>query len=231
MAKTPEELEKMFTEMSEKQAKSEKEFQQQIDVARRDAKQYKEMADKTADELRVFKQDAEKREKELKEISLKSRESEISEFVESQVKAGRILPALKDKMVTFMKSLTSETEIMKFSEKDGSVRSHTQISLFKELILKQKTVMPLDQEYSVQEEEVIETPDSETGDAPAGQRHFMEVTMGGEKMRVEVDGVDLAAKAYEYQESMRKSGKLIDYGEALIAVSPKRKSLIPQKKS
>jgi hypothetical protein len=227
MAKTPEELEKMFSDLNERQGKQEKEFQQKLEMAERNTQQFKELADKNAEELRTFKQDAEKREKEQKEALFKSRETEISEFVESQVKVGKILPALKEKVLTFMKSLTSEGEVLKFAEKDGSTRSHSQFSLFKELILKMKPVMPVGNEFSVQEELESETPDNENGDIPVeGKKHFTEIRVGGELKKVEVDEVDIAAKAYEYQEKQAKIGKKISYEDALIAVYPRKKSAV-----
>ena len=219
MPKSPEELEKMFTDLQTQQEKTEKEFKLQLQVAERNTQQYKELAEKNAEELRTFKQDAEKREKEQKAALEKKFASEISEFIESQVKAGKILPALKEKVTTFMKSLTSEGEVLKFQEKDGSTRSHTQLSLFKELILKMKPLIPVDSEFSVQEAPVAETPDNEEGLAPAAtQKHFTEITIGGEKKRVEVDGVEEASKAYEYIELQAKVGKTVSYEEALIHV-------------
>lgn len=220
MPKSPEELEKMFQNLSDKQANSEKEFKQQLEMAQRDTKQFKDLADKNAEELRIFKQDADKRDKEHKEALAKKAEAEVSEFVEAQVKAGRIIPALKEKLVTFMKSLTSETEIMKFTEKNGAVLSHTQISLFKELITSMKPVVPVESEFSIASEEGSEIPDG-TEDAPVQQ--FTEILTGGEKKRVPVDGVELAAKAFKYQEEhFKKTGRQIGYDEALIALSPKK---------
>lgn len=224
--KTPEELEKMFTDLSDKQAKSEKEFQQKIEMAQRDTQQYKALADKNAEELRAFKQEADKREKEQKDALAKRTETEISEFVESQVKAGKFIPAIKEKMITLMKSLTSESEIMKFQEKDGSTRSHTQLSLFKELILKMKPVIPVGDELSIQSEISGETPDGENGDALAEPaKHFVEIHVGGEKKRVEVDEVEIAAKAFKFQEERAKAGSPVSYEDALIAVYPRKKVL------
>lgn len=214
MAKTPEELEKMFTDLQDQQAKSEKEFNQKLEMAQRDTKQYKELAEKNAEALRNFQQDSEKRDKEQKEAIAKARLTEDSEFVESQIKAGRIIPAMKEKVITFMKSLTSETAVMEFKEKDGSTRSHTQISLFKEMLLKMKPVMPVGSEFSVADVAEIEEIDGTQKPVEV----FTEVFDKGERKKLPVEGADLAAKAFEYQAHMQKLGKVIEYADALIAV-------------
>lgn len=227
MPKSPEELEKMFSELSTRQSSFEKESNQKIEMAERNAKEYKDLADKNAEELRKFKQDAEAREKESKVALEKKFESEISEFIEAQVKAGRFIPALKERIKTFMKSLTSEGEVLKFTEANGAVLSHTQLSLFKELILKLKPIMSVETEYSVAEVASAAAPDDAGGDAPAApQKHFAEITVGGEKKRIEVDEVDIAAKAFQFQEAQAKLGRSVSYEDALIAVYPKKKSSV-----
>ena len=217
MPKSPEELEKMFSELEERTTKREKEFDQKLQMAERDTKQYKELAERNAEELRTFKQEAEKREKEQKESAEKSQEKEIHEFVEAQVKAGKIIPAIKEKMTKFMKSLTSESSIMEFTEKDGSKRSHTQVSLFKELILKMKPVMPLGTEFSVQDEHDSDIP----GDEDQPDEKFVEVLDKGQRKKLPVEGADIAAKAFDYQDAMAKKNTPVNYEEALIAVSRK----------
>lgn len=227
MAKTPEELEKMFSDLSDRQSKQEKEFELKLESANRTAKEYKEIAEKTEEKLRTFQQDTEKREKEQKEALLKSKETEVSEFVESQVKAGRIIPALKAKAIAFMKSLTSEGEVLKFSEKNGATVTHTQLSLFKDLITKMTPVVPVGSEFSIVETVASETPDSEDGVVPAAPaKHFTDIVVGGQKKKVEVDEMDIAVKALQFQEESRKNGKPISYDEALIAIYPKNKSAV-----
>ncbi len=218
MAKSPEELEKMFGELAEKQEKSEKEFQLKLDSAEKNAKQYKEIAEKTEEQLRTFKQESEKAAKEQKEALAKKAESEISEFVESQVKAGRILPAFKEKFTAFMKSLTSEQTVLEFTEKNGSKLSHTQISLFKELITKMKPVVPVESELSIYENSEQEQPEGTEEKVET----FAEVLDKGQMKRLPIAGQDLAAKASQFVEAQAKLGRVISYGEALIAVSPKK---------
>ena len=88
-----------------------------------------------------------------------------------------------------------------------------------------KPVMPVGSEFSVAEEAAAETPDGEGGEAPAApQKHFTEINVGGEKKRVEVDEVEIATKAFEYQAQQLKAGKTVSYEDALIAVYPKKKS-------
>lgn len=223
MPKTPEELEKMFSDLSERQSKAEKDFELQLKSANQNAKEYKELAEKNAEELRKFQVEAEKRDKEHKANLAKSRETEISEFVESNVKAGRIIPALKEKVVAFMKSLTSDGEVLSFEEKDGSKRTHTQISLFKEIISKLKTIVPVASEYTRHDVTSVETPDVETGETKS--EHFMEVIHNGSKKQLPVQDFDLAEKAEQYIVDQRKQGREVGYEAALLAVSPRKRSL------
>lgn len=223
MPKSPEELEKMFSELEERQAKSEKEHKQQLEMAQRDVKQFKEIADKNAEELRKFKLEAEEREKKITEAAAKARETEIAEFVESQVKAGRVLPAFKEKLTAFMKSLTSESTVLEFTEKDGSKRSHTQVSLFKELLTKiLKPVMPVDgQEFSV----AGESEEEEIDGTQQPVQKFAEIIVGGEKKKLPVEGADEAARAYEYQAAQKKLGREVSYEDALIFVYREKKKV------
>jgi hypothetical protein len=215
---TIEELEKKFAETQNQVSVMKKDFDLKLESANKTAKEFQELAEKREEALRKFTQEAEANEKTRKEQAAAAHEAEIQAFVEDQVKAGRILPAFKEKITAFMKSLTSESTVMKFSEKDGSMRTHTQISLFKELIAKMKPVVPVSTEFSLAENAEIENPDG--SDTPVEQ--FAEVLDKGQRKKLPIEGVDLAAKAYAYQEAQAKLGRSVGYDVALIAVSPKK---------
>ena len=166
------------------------------------------------------KQEKEKSDKAAAEAREKAAEKEVSEFVESQVKAGRVLPAIKDKFISFMKSLTSNGAVLEFTEKNGAKVSHSQLSLFKEIIAKLKPVVPVSQEYTQSSGREEELPE---GTEDAGVEQFMEVRSKGRIENLPVEGADLAAKAFQFQEEQAKLGRKIDYAEALIAVSPKKR--------
>lgn len=220
MPKTPEELEKMFHDLQDAQSKTEKAFKLQLESAEKTAKEYKELAEKSQEQLRTFQLESEKREKELKEAQARAHETSIQEFVEQHVKAGRIIPALKEKLITFMKSLTSDSAVMTFTEKDGSTRSHNQVSLFKEILGAIKPVVPMN-ELSVSGPFAVEAP--EAGDQPV--EHFAEVITNGERKKLPVSDMDIATKAFEYQDKMAKAGQPVTYEAALIAVSPRKSQI------
>lgn len=224
MPKTIEELEKLFTETQTQVSVMKKDFELKLDSANKTAKEYQELATAREEDLRKYKQEKEATELKHKQDLAKSRETEISEFVEAQCKAGKIIPAFKERLTAFMKSLTSESEVMKFTEADGSTRTHTQISLFKELLSKiLKPVMPLEEELSTHEQ-FSET--TEEGEDASKKTHFTEINVGGEKKRVQVDEVDIAAKAYKFQDEQKKLGRDVTYEDALIAVYPKKRPAV-----
>jgi len=211
------ELEKKFTELSDNQEKIQKDFTLKLESAQRDAKQFKELAEKREEENRQLKDRAESAEKEKAKAFSESKKAEVKSFVEAQVKAGKIIPAHKEAVVSFMESLTSEGEVASFTDKNGSKVSHSQLSLFKDIISKMKQVVPVNSEFSVHE--VVDG--EESGDTT--EEKFMEVRSEGTIQKLPLQDEALALKAFEYQAEQLKLGRTIDYGEALIAVAPKRK--------
>jgi hypothetical protein len=215
MAKSPEELEKMFSEQQNQITSMKKDFELKLESANKNAKEWEEQARTREEDLRKFQEESKKREAEQKEAAAKSSAAEISSFVEAQVKAGRIIPALKEKFVAFMKSLTSEGAVLEFTEANGAKLSHSQISLFKEIISKLKPVVPVAQEYSISGKQTEELP----GEAEEPQeQQFMQIRHEGVQKSVPVDDADLASKCYKYMEDNK-----CDYGTALIALSSRNK--------
>lgn len=215
MAKTVEELEKMYTELDQRQ----KDTDLKLESAERDAKHYKQLAQTREQELQKFKEQVEQSEKDRKEALSKARDAEVSEFVESKTKAGIIIPAAKEKISKFMRSLDAEKTVVEFSEGDGSKKSHSQLSLFKEIISSMKPVIELGTERSFSDTTGADTPDGVEGDEP----QFQEVRTEGVIKKLPLSDVDLHLKALEYQENQRKIGKSVEYSDALLHVSPKRK--------
>lgn len=217
------ELEKKFQELSDNQAKMEKDFTLKLDSAQKDTKQYKELAEKREEELRQFKESAEKSERERKQSMIEANKTGIKEFVEAQIKSGRVIPAHKERLISFMETLSSEEQVVKFKEKDGSTSSHTQLSLFKDLISKMKPVVPIGSEFTVDENMESESPSDEIEGGEMKAEKFMAVRSEGVVHNYPVKDSDIAEKALQYQEDQKKIGRVVSYEEALIAVSPKRK--------
>lgn len=220
MPKTPEQLETMFSDLSTQFSTAKKDFELKLESANKTATEFKELAQKREEELRKFKQEEATREEDRKVKAAAAYKAEIQEFIEAQVKAGRILPAFKEKFTAFMTSLTSESNVMEFKESDGSKRSHTQISLFKELITKMKSVVPVNSEMTDAGEMGADTPDGT--EKPVEQ--YAEVHDKGQLKKLPIAGVELAAKAYEYIEAQGKIGKKVSYEEALIFIEKKMRA-------
>lgn len=243
MPKTVEELEKMFSETQNQVSLMKKDFELKLESAEKAVNEYKEIAAKREDELRKFREESEKTERERKIALAQAREREVASYADQLVKEGKIVFAQKGKLISFLNFLDSEKEVAVFTdEKDGSKRSHTQLSLFKEFFATIKAVHPTNrQEFSKGEKPMVVLPtDGKNADENAtaftedmlpsnirnfkeeeGQ-HFVEVKDKGEKVKVyPALGVDFAAKIYEYQQKYREShgGKEISYGDAMIVVS------------
>ena len=220
MAKTLEELEKMFTSEQEKSSLFRKDMELKLESANKDVAQYKQLAEKREEELRVFKEQSEKDKKERETALAKARETEITVYAEDQVKQGRLLPAQKDSVIAFMKSLTSDTEVISFTEQEGSKRSHSQISLFKELFSKLGVQVPIKKEFTRSDRPMAQLPFAES--KPLKQDDIEMVVLkekGNETKKYPTAGAEFAAKIFEYQQDQQKLGKEVSYELAMIEVS------------
>lgn len=209
-------LQSQFKELTSSVSTMKKDFELKLETAQKDAKEYKDLAYKREDELRKYKEESEKAAREKEAALAVAQATDIAQFVESKVKAGIIAPARKEAVTAFMKSLTSDTNVIEFSEKDGSKRSHSQLSLFKDLISSMKPVVPMNHEFTVQPGIVEEV--EENGESI---EKFMEVIEEGVKKKFPIKEEDLHNKAVDYQEQQRKLGFNVEYYDALIKVSPK----------
>ncbi len=206
-------------EMKSINERNKKEFELKLLTADNAAKDYKAMAEKNAEELRQFKADAEKRETEAKKALIVEREKNILEFAAKLIKEGKITPAQEGYIVSFMKSLTSEADIITFNDKAGRKISHNQLSFFKELIsgFGGKRVDFSEMKNSSEKIE-SETP----GDNEQAEEHFMDVRQEGVVRNLPVSDFDLSAKAFEYQADQKKTfNRDVSYGDALVAVQKK----------
>lgn len=213
MSLKPEEMEAKLKSYDEKLGQIEKNFQLKLEAAQAESTQWKTVAEQHQAEAKKFKEETEKIQKDLQESKKKAQEAEVVSFVDEMIKGDILIPAQKDGVVAFMRSLASEGEVHKFQEKDGSTRSHSQLSLFKELISKLPKRKNLTT-FSKSGDFRSETPDNGAGEP----QHFQEVIYGGKKQNMQVDDVDLATKAFEYQAEQQKLGRSIGYDDALIAV-------------
>lgn len=209
----PKELEAKLKEFSAQVEILKKDFQIKIDAAEKDARQWRDVAQKKEEEAKKFQEQTEKDAEARKKADAEVRKTEHKAFVDKAKADGKIVPAQDESVLKLMESLSAEGEVAKFQAKDGSWRSHSQLSLFKEVI--QNSGKRVDYGYRTTAIGRFEpaTPDKGGG----GQQ--IEVFHQGAKVMLPLDGADLAAKAFEYQAEFRKrTGKEIDYDDALIAV-------------
>lgn len=197
-----------------------KDFELKIQSADKNAKEYKELAEKREEELRQFKEQFEKDKVEKDKLFKEARENDVKEFVHSLKKNERILPAHEPMVIKLMESMTSESMIMSFKEKDGSERKHSQLSLFK-LLLSSLVKGSNFKQFTPTSPQHAETPDNNASTEGLEAETFMDVLTEGTVKRMKVDEADLAAKAYEYQAEQTKRGITVSYEDALIALSPK----------
>ncbi len=213
---TVQELEAQLKTFQNDFDKTKKEFQLQLDSAKKDADNWKSVAQSKEDEVKKFQAEAEKAQKEKKEAEGKAREQENVAFIEAKIREGKILPAQKDGVIALMKSLTSEGEIIKFSQADGSTKSHSQVSLFKELLNSLSKRMTYGPQTPVGSQPASPMP---RGTGEGETTSFREVIYGGKKQALPEEGADLAAKAFEYQnEYEKKWNRKVSYEDALVAV-------------
>lgn len=203
-----------------------KDFTLQLDTAKRDADSWKATAQKREQEIAQFKELAEKEKANSEKLAKESRKREISEFVDSAKKAGKIVPAQEEIVTKLMESLTSEDEVAKFKEKDGSTKNHTQFSLFKAFInslnkrkeFSELTETPAGMSYTSPDN--FSEEDDSMNELP---KHFTEYAERSRTKGTSVtfEGANIAAKAEEYITSMKAKGITVGYADALVAVSPK----------
>ena len=224
------EMEQKLKDIQTKQEASEKSFQSKIDVAtkdfelklesaHKDATEWKTVAEQREEENRQFQEKLEDDKKASEKKFAESRKAEILQFVESSINDGRIIPAQKNNVIKLMESMTSDATVIEFSEKDGSKKSHTQLSLFRAFVSGMKTAVSYGEHLPMGDRPAPLTPDS--GD---GVQEFVDIRSEGQTIRLPVEGADLAVKAFEYQKEQAKAGQTVSYEEALIALSPRIKT-------
>lgn len=195
-----------------------RDFSDKLKVANTESATLRVLLKKKEDDLKTFQEQAQKdkveKEKQFKEL----RTREISDFVESSKKAGKIIPAQEEAVVKLMESMTSEDSIAAFKEKDGSKKSHSQISLFKAFIngLPKRGHL---QELTYSQVQEDSSPSDET------VTQFMDVKIDGTTISMPVEGQDLDAKAKAFMAEKSKLGITISYADALCAVSPREKAV------
>lgn len=223
---TLEELQKQFTafqaQTESKLELQKKDFELKLDAAKKDAEQYKQIAETNAATAKAFEEKAKAAEAEKAKAFAEAKKAEVKGYFESCVKAGSLTPAMRDIAVNLSESMTSETVVAKFEQKDGSSVSHTQFSLFKLFV----SMIGKAKGFSIRET----TPAADTkkvlpvnGDE-AGHESFTEVIHGGVKKTLPTQDVDLAARAFQYQEDQAKLGSKVSYETALIHVSKEMKA-------
>lgn len=211
MPKTIEELTKDFETLTGSVSTMKKDFELKLEGAKRDAAEYKSIAEKAQEDLKTFKVDAEKAQKEKEKAFAELRANENKNFLEGLKKVGKITPALQEIASKLMESLTSEAVVHTFEGKDGKKTSHTQLSLFKELLNGFSTA-PILRNMSQTPAGVREIPGEQ-----AGEKTFVKVLTGGGVQSYELDGADLDSAANQYIQDQKSLGRTVSYADALIA--------------
>ena len=99
----------------------------------KDGKDMKEAAEACKKELKMEGggEMSESTEERLAQLEKKEKDSERSEFVDSVIESGRVLPKDKEKVLQMMEAL-SENKVLKFTDKDGKELLKSQLDLYKE---------------------------------------------------------------------------------------------------
>ena len=220
MPMTMEQMEAKLGELTKGFDAKSKDFELKLAAQKSEADSWKTVAEQKEAESKKFKEEAEKAKTEQLRVSSEARKAEIKSFLEAKKTAGIITPAQQETLEKIMTSLTSETTIHEFSDKDGRKISHTQFSLMKEFVNsitgKKVTYGPI----TPGAQRTPETPDS----AVDSEVHFTEVVVKDKgRVRAVVDDYGFHMKALEYQAEQKKSGITVEYGDALIAVSKAEK--------
>lgn len=206
---TIEEMEKQLKSFQSDLETTKKDFQIKLDASNKTAEEWKTVAFKKEEEMKQYKEQAEKAEKDKEKAFAENLKRENKLFLENLKKEGRITPALQVLAEKLMESMTSKETIATFEEKDGKKIDHTQLSLFKQMLSSMKKA-PIYSSMSRTEDQKPEIPDAD------GETHFMEVSIGGKKQSLPVDGMELHNEALKYQDEQRAKGKTISYETALI---------------
>lgn len=215
------ELEKKFSDLSATVDVMRKDYDLKLDTAQKETASWKENAQKREDEIRILREKTEKAEKDAKEASQKARASEIKAFASELKKNGKITPAQEEMIIKLMESMTSDAAIMTYKEKDGSDRTHNQLSLFKAILQGIKTQVV----YGEMTHAGAYSPSAPDSDQETEQ--FQEViTKGGGRTMLPKSEQALADAAEKYMEDQRVRGIVVSYGDALLAVCPKNKRTV-----
>src|SRR3990167_7864251 len=131
---TLDELTKKFETLTTSVDTMKKDFELKLESAKKDAEQWKTVATQKDEDLKKFKQEAETANKEKEKAYAEKRKQEDKIFLENLKKQGKLTPASQEIATKLMESMTSETVVATFEAKDGKKITHTQLSLFKELL-------------------------------------------------------------------------------------------------
>lgn len=208
---TVQELEQQLKKFQDDFDTTRKEFQLKLDNAEKDASKWKKISEDKESETRKFQEEAEKAKKERELALAEARKREVKDFFDRMKKEERITPAQEEMAARLAESMTSETEIATFGEKDGKKVSHTQLSLFKELVAS----MPKRPRTATLTPGGSFSPPTPEGTGEGGT-DYQEVWYGGQKVLAQVDDMDLHVKALEYQEAQRAKNVTVSYEDALI---------------
>ena len=213
---TVEELEKQLKTFQSDFDQTKKDFELKLGTAKKEADDWRQVAQKKEEEAKKFQEEAEKAEKERKKAEAEARKTEHKAFVDRMKAEGKLVPAQEEASLKLMESLSAEGEIAKFTAKDGSSRSHSQLSLFKEMVENSPKRVSFGYSTRKQGEHSPQLPGEGKAEGGEGQ---IEILHQGKRTMIPLVGADMAARAFEYQAEVRKTqGREIDYGEALIAV-------------
>lgn len=207
-------LEKQFAELKEQFSTLKKDYELRLDSAKKEAESWKSTAQQKQDELKKFEADAEKATEEKNKAFAEIRITECKHFLEKLKKDGRISPALEVLAAKLMESMTSDVTVYTSETKDGKKISHSQLSLFKEL-LSSMAKTPVFRSMTVGGTTGVETPEDSMKGTKSAET-FMKVRTGGEVKTYAVDDVDLDLMAREYIDEQAKLGRKVDYAEALV---------------
>lgn len=216
----PKEVENKIKEFQSQLDTMKKDYELKLGSAQKDAIEWKENAEKREEDLRKFKEQSEKEKRDQAEKAKEFHKQEVKIFMETLVRDAKITPAQKMLLDPLMDSMSLDGEIAKFSEKDGSTKSYSQIALLKVFLSSLKKSVPYG-EISSAGHIYASTPDNTDGDG--GAQTFMDVRTEGTIQHLPVDDAELASKAFSYIEEQAKAGRKINYAQALIDLSPKRK--------
>ena len=218
MAKTLEQLAADMEKLTTTFETKEKEFKVLLQASNDQAAQWKTVAEQSQAKILKLEEDAKKAEANTLKLKTEAIVAENRAFVEAKKKEGILTPAMAIFAESLMGSMTSDAEVVKFTEKDGRAVVHTQLSLFKAFIGTLKKAVSYGP-ISPGSRQVAGAPVHE-----AGEVRKMEVTVKSlGRVEATLDDYDLHMKALEFQAERAKSGKTITYEEALIEASKQEK--------